>query len=62
MAEWYIDHDHEISINDVSMLISFLLSRTPVEPELLMRGDIDHDGEVSINDVTALIDILLRGH
>ena len=63
--EWQngdIDHDHEISINDVSMLISFLLSRTPVEPELLMRGDIDHDGEVSINDVTALIDILLRGH
>ena len=60
--EWQVgdvDHDGEVTINDVTAVISFLLSRTPIPTEILMRGDIDNDGEVSINDITALIDILL---
>lgn len=63
--EWQngdIDHDHEVSINDLSLLISFILSATGVEPEMLQRADIDHDGEVCINDVAALIDIILKGN
>ena len=52
-----VDHDGEVAINDVSLLIDQLLDNgsgcCPI------CADIDEDGEVSIADVSLLIDMLL---
>lgn len=52
-----VDHDGEVAINDVSLLIDQLLDNgsgcCPI------CADIDEDGEVSIADVSQLIDMLL---
>lgn len=52
-----VDHDGEVAINDVSLLIDQLLDNgsgcCPI------CADIDEDGEVSIVDVSLLIDMLL---
>ena len=52
------DCDGYITINDVSLLIDYLLSDDDSSIKLL-NADVDADGEVSISDVGALIDILL---
>ncbi len=52
-----VDHDGEVAINDVSLLIDQLLDNgsgcCPI------CADIDEDGEVSIADVSLLVDMLL---
>ncbi len=54
-----VDNDGNVSINDVTTLIDYLLGSS-AEVNVL-AADVDQDGDVSINDVTALIDMLLSG-
>ncbi len=53
-----IDGDNLVNINDVTALISYLLSNdaTGINPQ---ATDCDGDGKSNINDVTALISYLL---
>lgn len=51
-----VNGDDEVSIGDVTALISYLLDRNTV---LLGNRDVNGDGETTIADVTALIEILL---
>ena len=53
-----IDDDGELSINDVAMLIDFLLTGNRYGLNLY-NADADKDGSVDISDVSRLIDILL---
>jgi hypothetical protein len=52
-----VNHDHNISIADVTALIDYLLGNT--EGACTICADVNQDTNVSIGDVTALIDILL---
>ena len=53
-----VNRDGEVSINDVTALIDYLLG---INGEYIDidAADVNSDGEITINDVTALIDILL---
>jgi M6 family metalloprotease-like protein len=52
-----VNHDHSVSINDVTVLIDYLLG---VGEEIcLVCADVNGNGEISIGDVTAIIDLLL---
>ena len=53
-----VDCDGYITINDVSLLIDYLLNGDDSSIKLL-NADVDADGEVSISDVGELIDMLL---
>jgi hypothetical protein len=55
-----VDHDGEVNIADVAILIDFLLSNSG--SACLICADTDHDGEVNIADVAQLIDKLLTGN
>ena len=52
-----VNGDGEVSIGDVTALISYLLDNS-----MTIEGnpDVDNDGEADINDVSALIDLLLN--
>ena len=56
-----VNGDGEVSINDVTALIDYLLTST-VEDLDMDTADVSHDGEITIADVTALIDLLLSGN
>ncbi len=56
-----VDADGDVSINDVTVLIDYLLSGN-ASGIILANADCDLDGDVTINDVTTLIDYLLAGH
>ncbi len=56
-----VDADGDVSINDVTALIDYLLSGN-ASGIILANADCDLDGDVSISDVTTLIDYLLAGH
>lgn len=53
-----VNHDHEVAISDVSVLIDYLLDaeNTPI---CLICADVNGEDGVTIADVSALIDILL---
>ncbi len=51
-----VNGDGEVSISDVTALISYLLDNNTV---ILGNSDVNGDGETTIADVTALIEILL---
>ena len=51
-----VNGDGEVSIGDVTALISYLLDSNTV---ILGNSDVNSDGETTIADVTALIEILL---
>ena len=53
-----VNHDGEVSIEDVSLLIDYLMT-DDAAGVCLTCADINGDGEVSIGDVSALIDKLL---
>ena len=53
-----VNHDGEVSIEDVSLLIDYLMTDDEAGV-CLTCADINGDGEVSIGDVSALIDKLL---
>ena len=53
-----VNGDGEVSINDVTALISILLGY-PADAASMYRAEVDGDGEISIGDATALISILL---
>ena len=56
-----VNGDGEVSIDDVTALIDYLL--TGVATGVNLNGaDCDQSGDVSIDDVTALIDYLLTGN
>lgn len=54
------DGDGEITINDVTTLIDYILSGGG-DGVNLDAADVDQDGIVTINDVTTLIDYILKG-
>lgn len=52
-----VDHNGEVSISDVTLLIDYLLG---VESNVCLQcADVDGDGEASIGDASAIIDLLL---
>ncbi len=53
------NHDHIVSIGDVTVLIDYLLGSGEVCP---ICGDVNGDEMISISDVTTLIDMLLSGN
>ena len=53
-----VDDDGEVAINDVAVLIDYLLGNE-VDVINLQAADVDEDGEIGIADVSALIDMLL---
>ena len=54
-----VNHDGHLAIDDVTLLIDFLLN--PANDICPICADVDADNAVSIADVTALIDLLLAG-
>ena len=56
-----VNHDGVLSIDDVTDLINYLLTRDE-SGICLICADVDSDSRISIDDVTALINILLSGH
>ena len=54
-----VDGDGMVGINDVTLLIDYLLDSTTVL--ILEAADVDGNGAVGIGDVTAIIDIILKG-
>jgi high-affinity nickel permease len=54
-----VDHDGNVTITDVTVLIDYLLGSQ--EGACLICADVDLDGKVTITDVTELIDMLLAG-
>ena len=52
-----VNGDGEVDIADVTMLISIVLKKSPVD---LAVADMNNDGSINISDVTALIDYVLR--
>ena len=55
-----VNMDGEVSINDVTDLISVLLGSVLANYDPV-AADVDRDGEISIIDVTSLLNYLLRG-
>jgi hypothetical protein len=55
-----VNHDHNVSIGDVTALIDMLLGVS--EDGCSICADVNGDNNVSIGDVTALIDILLEAN
>ena len=55
-----VDGDGNVTINDVTDLIDYLL-KGDTSGIILANADCDQDGNVTINDVTTLIDYLLKG-
>ena len=51
-----VDDSGDVSIDDVTTLIDYLLSGIPINQQ---AADVDRSGDVSIDDVTTLIDMLL---
>lgn len=56
-----VNDDGSVTITDVSVLISYLLSGE-VTPFNAGNADVNTDGNVSITDVSALISLLLKGN
>ena len=54
-----VDGNGEVGINDVTVLIDYLLAGGSIDTE---AADVNGDNSVSISDVTDLIDILLSGN
>ena len=50
------DGDGEVGINDVSVIIDYLLSGGEINA---LNADMDQSGDVEINDVAVLVDYLL---
>jgi M6 family metalloprotease-like protein len=55
-----VDHDGTLSINDVTVLIDYLLGSA--SDCCVECADVDKDANITIEDVTILIDILLAGN
>lgn len=55
-----VNGDGQVKINDVSALISYLLSDSTTEINLI-AADCNHDGAIKINDVNLLVNYLLSG-
>ena len=55
-----VDHDGSMTIDDVSLLIDYLMGGD--NGICLACADVDGDDEVMITDVTVIIDLLLKGH
>ena len=53
-----VDHDGVVNINDVTLLIDYLLGGVDIYTD---SADFNGDNEIGITDVTALIDKLLAG-
>ena len=56
-----VNHDGKVSIEDVTILVDYILSRDSVAVCSLC-ADVDGDTKIDISDVTALIDLILLGH
>lgn len=56
-----VNCDGQVSINDVTTLISYLLGGNP-NPFDASAADVNEDNNINITDVTALISILLSGN
>ena len=56
-----VNHDHAVDVNDVTIMISYILGNDP-EPFYLTEANVDGDAEdaIDVNDVTSLIAIILN--
>ena len=52
-----VNHDGEVNIADVNVIIKAMLTGNGMEEDL----DVNGDGEVNIADVNAVINIILQG-
>ena len=66
VEEWQlgdVNHDHSVDVNDVTMMISYILGTNPT-PFYLTEANVDGDAEgaIDVNDVTATINIILTAN
>ncbi len=54
-----VDHDGVVGINDVTVLIDYILSGKQGTIDMTV-ADVDQDDEISISDVTGIIDLILE--
>ena len=54
-----VDHDGVVGINDVTVLIDYILSGKQGTIDMTV-ADVDQDNEISISDVTGIIDLILE--
>ena len=54
-----VNHDGEVTILDVTLLVDHLLSKNP-SPFYTENADVNSDQDITITDVTALVNILLH--
>ena len=55
-----VNHDKTIDINDVVMLVDYILGKTP-EGFFIAQAAKNKDGKVDISDVIKLVNIILTG-
>lgn len=55
-----VNFDGEIDVNDVVMLINYLLGKEVAASINVMAADMDEDGELTVNDVVLLINLTLE--
>ena len=54
-----VDHDGEITINDMNIVISIILGGH-FDDATMRRADVNHDGEISISDVNTILSLILN--
>ena len=55
-----VDCDDELTINDVSALLSYLMGQIQLTGQALQNADVDGDGELTINDVSMLLMMIMN--
>ena len=53
-----VNHDETVDVNDVTILIAYILGNSSVNC-CLICADVNHDGEIDVADVTAAIALIL---
>jgi subtilisin family serine protease len=56
-----VNHDHSLSVSDITYLIEYLMQGGPPPLPVSAMGDVNCSGNVSISDVVYLINYLLKG-
>ena len=66
VEEWQlgdVNHDHSVDVNDVTMMISYILGTNPTPfYEAQANVDGDAEGAIDVNDVTSTINIILTAN
>jgi hypothetical protein len=55
-----VDGNEELSVNDVSLLVGYLMGTVQLTGQALLNADLDGDNEITINDVSMLLAVVMN--